>query len=480
VSLVERANNFLVGRVTFPAFNYLLNRKGILRRYRKLLATEHYSEDALKKLQLQKLIAVLQHASRSSPYYQRRFKEIGFAPEDLKSLEDFRRIPPLSRQDVVENRRDIVDVRFHASIDVADQSRHYPGVPLPFAKFRKHKLVRNTTTGSTGTPMVFYEDGSVAVLNWAEELRLKNWFGMPPGAKEARFTMDSADFSVKNKTQKVREHLWNQMLLPGYYLSDDEYEICLQELQRFRPRILWAVTTALKQLAQYIQRANKDISPYHPDLVITRAAPLFEEEKKLLSQFFQCPVTNIYGTREVGHIAMMCPQGSMHINQEDFLVEIEGQGGEESSAPGQILVTMLYESAMPFIRYRIGDLGELGGSDCPCGRSLRVLKNLAGRTGDVYKTEDGRLIEPGTWCGIFMFNRQTAEVQKFQVVYRRDRSILFRIVTGPGYSAETEAELRRLLDKYLHSNIRFEFEYVPDIKPLRSGKYPMIVNEMIS
>jgi phenylacetate-CoA ligase len=481
VKLIERANNFIVARVTFPASNFLLNRRNVLRRYRELRATENYSEEALRETQFKKLVAVLKNASSSSPFYQRRFREIGFEPEDLKSLDDIRRIPPLSRKDVVENRRDIVDLRFRGSIDVADRAVRVPGVPLPFARFRKHKLVRSTTTGSTGTPMVFYEDGSVTALNWAEELRLKNWFGIPPGAREARMTMDSADFTVKNKVHKAREFLWNQITLPGYYLSDHEYGICLAELQRSRPRVLWGVTTALTQLAQYIQRAKKEISSFHPDLVISRAAPLFAEEKKLLSDVFQCPVTNIYGTREVGHIAMTCPHGSMHLNQEDFLVEIEGQSiSAESSAPGQILVTELNASAMPFIRYRIGDLGELGSAACPCGRSLRVLKNLVGRTGDVYKTDDGRLIEPGSWCGIFMFNRQTADVEKFQVVYRRDRSVLIRIVAGPGYSAETEAALRKLLDKNLHTNIRFEFEYVPDIKPLRSGKYAMIVNEMNS
>jgi phenylacetate-coenzyme A ligase PaaK-like adenylate-forming protein len=71
---------------------------------------------------------------------------------------------------------------------------------------------------------------------------------------------------------------------------------------------------------------------------------------------------------------------------------------------------------MPFLRYRIGDLAEFAEDACSCRRSLSVLKSILGRTGDVFKTKDGRLIEPGFWCHAFMVGRQSQDVEKFQVV----------------------------------------------------------------
>src|ERR1700719_2865548 len=108
MSLVEELDQFLVGRIAFPAVNYVLNRNDILGRYRELLVTENYSKEALRELQFQKLVTVLRHAYSQCPFYARRFKEIGLAPEDIKTLEDIRRIPPLDRRDVIDHRLDMV------------------------------------------------------------------------------------------------------------------------------------------------------------------------------------------------------------------------------------------------------------------------------------------------------------------------------------------------------------------------------------
>jgi phenylacetate-CoA ligase len=394
-------------------------------------------------------------------------------------LEDIRRIPPLERQEVIEHRLDMVDVRYRDSVSTADQAAQAPGLPLAFARFRRHRLVRNTSTGSTGTPTVFYEDGGTTALNWAHELRLKQWYGLAPGVREARFSGISTEYAAKSMRRSAREYLWNQMILPGVFLSDREHEFSLRKIRKFKPRVLRGPTPALTGLARYVQRANEVISPCHPDLVISWAAPLYEHEKKLLAEVFGCPVTNLYGSREVGHVAMICPHGSMHVNEENYLLELEGMGvDEEDAGPGKVLITPLIESPMPFLRYRIGDLAEWGGSACPCGRSLTVLKSILGRIGEVYRTKEGRLIEPTFWCLAFMVGRQSQDVEKFQVVYRSNDRIIFRIVPKPTYSAQTEADLRRRMEQNFSTGIRFEFEYVSDIKPQPSGKYLIVVNEI--
>jgi phenylacetate-CoA ligase len=479
MSMVESLNQFLVGRIAFPATNYLMNRKDILGRYQKLLVTERSSQDALKELQLQKLIAVVRHAYSSTLFYAKRFKEIGLVPEDIRTLDDIRWIPSLVRKDVANHRLDLLDARYRDSVSAAEQGTQMAGSPLPFARFRRHRLIRNTSSGSSGTPTVFYEDGSTTALNWVHEMRLKRWYGLTPGVKEARMSMTSAEYAGKSKLPSPREWLWNQATLPGYFLSDREYALSLMKIRKFKPRVLWGPTPALTGLARYVQRTNEDISSCRPRLLISRAAPLYDHEKRLLTEVFGCPVTNIYGTREVGHVAMNCPHGSIHVNQENYIVEIEGAGiGQESAGPGKILVTPLFETPMPFLRYQIGDLAELGGNDCSCGRSLTVIRKIMGRVGEVFKTKEGHLIEPNFWCIAFEEGRPSQDVERYQVVYRRDDSIRIRIVPRRGYSAETEAELRRFLEKNFPSKAHFEFEYVSEIKPQSSGKYAFVVNEI--
>jgi len=476
--LLEKSGNYIVGRITFPLSNYLMNRRNIISRYKRLIKSEWYPEERLREIQFKKMIRMIEYANSRVPYYRKVFKEIGLSPGDIKQLEDIRMLPALSRQDVIDHHREMVDSRCHASIQFADNSERGAGEPVPLARFRKYKLVRNTSSGSTGAPTVFYEDGSITSTNWANELRMKNWYGIEPGAKEMRMVRISTEFMPKSRTLLMRRYLWNQMILPGINLSEDDYRICYEGIREFRPKVFWGFTSALFGLAEYIENNRKDISGLRPRLVITWAAPLYEHEEKKMKSVFGCPVTNIYGAREVGHVAAVCPHGSFHINQESLLVETGDIDGDYGGGDvGEILVTTLENTPMPFIRYRMGDVGRIAASDCSCGRSLQVLKDFLGRTGEIFMTRDGRMISPNFWCRTFMNDRIAKAFKRFQVVYKKDGNIRIKLVKKHNNVHEAESLLKEFMRKNLPSDIRVDFDYVEEIKPLISGKYQMVVNE---
>jgi phenylacetate-CoA ligase len=475
VSAVQHLDDWFVGHVSFPITSYLMNRKDVLVNYRKMIRAEYEPEEAVREMQRGKLLRILRHAYEYCPFHRQRFRAAGLVPEDIRTLEDFRRIPPLSRQEVIEWCNELVDSRYHDSIDVAGRSTRGPGQPIPLGRFRRHKLVRNTSSGSTGAPVIFYEDGSTTAGNWAFELRLRHWYGYEPGVREARMARVSADYVPNGAMNWIRKTLWHQLMLPGVNLADKDYALALQKIREFRPQVLWGFTSALAGLADYIRRSGEDVRSCRPKLAIGWAAPVYEHEANILREVFHCAVTNIYGAREVGHIAGLCPCHTWHINQENVLVECnENDPGAE---PGEILVTPLNISPMPFIRYRLGDLGRPASSDCACGRKLQVLKDFLGRTGEVFVTKDGRMIAPNFWCRFFMVDGQSKFVERFQVIYRRDDLVTIRIVKKDGFSPATEADMTRILKKNFTPDIHFQFEYVPRIDPQISGKYQMVVNE---
>ena len=478
MNFLEHCEDFVVGNITFPLTNYTMNRRGVLRHYHELRKSEHFPQEQLQAIQLKKFRELVSYADKKCPFYTARFKEIGLRPEDVKTLEDIKKIPPLTRKDVMDHCRELLDTRYWPSIPVADQSTRGPGQPASFARFRKHRLVKNTSSGSTGAPVTFYEDGTVTGRNWSLELRLKDWFGHKPGVREARLVRISTDYLPDSSVLLARRRLWHQLILPGVNLTDPDYALSVEKIREFQPKVLWGFTSALTGLADYIRRSNLDMGSWRPQLAISWAAPLYEHEKALLSSVFQCAQTNIYGSREVGHIAFFCPNGSLHINQEDLLVESVRNGTEGAAEhPGEIIVTALDKSPMPFIRYRMGDIGDVGPGNCACGRSLLVIKNFLGRTGEVFFTKDGRMISPNFWMRTFMIGRQSQTIERWQVVYRKDRSIHVRLIPRPDFSPETEADLRRHLDKNLGSATTVTFEYVPKIERHPSGKEMLIINE---
>ncbi len=228
-----------------------------------------------------------------------------------------------------------------------------------------------------------------------------------------------------------------------------------------------------------MRRNGIDPSPWGIRLVTGWAAPVYEHERKILEEVFSCSVSNIYSAREVGHMAGQCNHGSYHINQEHVIVERyeqagNGAGGEE----GELLVTPLDISLMPFIRYRMGDIGRVAASTCSCGRTLPVLQEFLGRTGEIFRTKDGRMISPNFWCRTFMNVRVSNAVKRFQVVYMRDDFMKIKIVKNANYTEATEQVLRDHLVKNFPRDMSFEFSYVPEIPPQVSGKYQMVVNAM--
>jgi phenylacetate-CoA ligase len=478
VSLLERVDDFVVGSIAFPLTNYTMNRRGVLRHYRELKRSEWYPQQRLQAIQLRRFRELIQYARQWCPFYTARFKDAGLRPEDIQTLDDVRKIPLLTRKDVMDHGRDMLDTRDWSSMPVADASTRGPGQPASWARFRKHKLVKNTSSGSTGAPVTFYEDGAVTGRNWSLELRVKAWFGHKPGVREARLVRVSTDYLPQSKALLARQYLWHQLILPGVNLTDREHALSVAKIQAFRPKILWGFTSALTGLADYVRRSNIDVSSWRPALAISWAGPLYDHEKALLSGVFQCAQTNIYGSREVGHVAFLCPAGSLHVNQEDLLVESVRDGTNGAPEPlGELVVTALDAVPMPFIRYRMGDIGEVAPSQCACGRSLVVIKDLLGRTGEVFFTRDGRMLAPNFWMRTFMVGRQSQTIERWQVHYRKDRSIQLRLVPRPTFSPDTEADLRRHLEKNLSTATPVDFEYVAQIDRHPSGKDMLIIND---
>jgi phenylacetate-CoA ligase len=477
-SALDRLFDAMVARVTFPATNFLMNRRGIVGTYAELRKSERESPEQLEQLQLARFQKQVEYAGRHVPWYRRKFAELGLAPRDIRTLDDARRIPPLTREDVIAHYREMVDERLQGGIERAESSRRDAGQPIPFACFRPHRLVRNNSSGSTGAPTVFFEDGSVTALNWALEMRLKSWFGVRPGAREARMVRLSTAYVARSPANVWRRHLWHQLVLPGVNLRDPDYAVCVRELERYRPLVIWGFTGALTGLADYIRRRGAMLS-FRPRMTIGWAAPVYEHEEELLADVFGCPATNIYGSREIGHIALRCPNRQFHVNQEYMLLETADplEAVDYPEGAGELLATTLVPTPMPFIRYRMGDIGRLAPSECACGGTLQVLEELVGRTGEIFTTRDGRMIPPNFWCRLFMGREIPGAVMRFQVMYTKDANIQVRIARGPRFNEETETYLNRAMRDNFAPATGWRIEYVDRIEPAISGKYRMVYRE---
>ena len=206
---------------------------------------------------------------------------------------------------------------------------------------------------------------------------------------------------------------------------------------------------------------------------------LTEECRKIISDSFSCPVFNQYATMEFASIAWECPdEHKLHVNSSSCIVEIVDSNGKPTSGTGEILVTTLYNHAMPLLRFNIGDKGKIG-KECPCGRGLPVLENLNGRTDDFITLPSGRRLSSFS-LNILYLETSINGIWHYQIVQEAPERFVVRIVPAKdGFEDSSKKEIERRIRKAcLGEEIKVEFELVDSIKRDKSGKLRKIISRV--
>lgn len=148
-------------------------------------------------------------------------------------------------------------------------------------------------------------------------------------------------------------------------------------MQRVKPRYLVTYPSLLLKLAEYLLSEGRVFSLDH---VLTIGEPLTADVRDKTQRTFGARVFDRYGAQEIGHLAAECPDcRQYHVSSESVLVEVL-RDDRTPAAPGQVgklVVTSLYNYAMPFIRYELDDFAEVGIPGV-CIRTLPALRRIFG------------------------------------------------------------------------------------------------------
>ncbi len=320
------------------------------------------------------------------------------------------------------------------------------------------------TSGSTGTPLSIFIDRDTEEYRVAKEYFVESVCGRTPFEVFAQFS--SAPDPVHPLLAK--SGLFRRIALSPF-VPDEEN---LSAMRRHDVRMLRGFPSGLRTMA-----ALNIEKPLKLKSIISTGETLDKGNRKLIEESFSCPVLDDYGMMEFRTIAFQCPEErALHVDESSFIVEITGKGGKaKKSGRGEIVITSLHNSPMPFIRYRTGDMG-CWGKECSCGRSTKVIGSLEGRITDVFTLPSGR-IRP---FGVLYAALNQARVRAFQLVQERPDLFVFRYVPlGKGLADED----RRLLEERvrgacLHEEVGVEFEQVESIPRLGRGKQPYVVSKI--
>jgi len=251
----------------------------------------------------------------------------------------------------------------------------------------------------------------------------------------------------------------------------------LDEITTFRPRRIFGYPSSIALLCRQAQREKRNLCRLGMQAVFVTGEFLSDDWRRMISETFNCPVANGYGGRDSGFVAHECPSGGMHIAADRIIVEvIDGDGRPvPPGETGEIVVTHLDTSEMPFIRYSTGDIGALSATRCICGRGLPLLDRVEGRKTDFVITPDGRAMHG---LSLIYILREIVGIERFRIIQKHPSEYELEIVQAPGYDPSCEDRIRATFSRRLRALVSLHIRYVPNIPATASGKYRYVVCEM--
>jgi len=324
--------------------------------------SEILARPVLERLQLGHLQETVRRVARRVPFYRQKFAEAGVKPEDIKSLDDVRRLPFTTG---------------------ADLRAIYPN---GLVAVEAHEAVRlHTSSGTTGKPKaVFF---SRRDIRNSAELMARSLVMTGVTNKDVFQNMMSYGLFTGGLIMHYGAERVGCLVIPAGPGTSERQLMLMQDFG----------TTAVHILPSYALYfagflAQRGVNP-RTDLTLRRAfvgaEPHTEETRRRIEQALGVDVYNSYGLTEMNGpgVAFECEhKAGLHLWEDHFLLEIiDPAAGEPlpEGQPGELVLTTLRREAMPLIRYRTRDITSIIPEPCLCGRTHHRLNRISGRTDDM-------------------------------------------------------------------------------------------------
>lgn len=422
-------------------------------RYEWLLNTEGASPEQIRSYQDEQVARLIEHAYNTVPYYRRVMDERGLKPTDIASVQDLRKLPVVTKEDVLQNKEDFIS-----------------------RAFDRRQLVPRKTSGTTGTALRFFKSKEAVAFQWAVWWRHRTRFGFRPLTWHLNFTGRPA---VPPSQASPPYWRWNlpmrQALISMQQLRADRIAELAKFVDSHRFPYFVGYPSFLHMFANLLEDQGIELKS-HPYYVFLGAENTYDFQRETIERVLKTRVTDQYGFAEGAGNASKCEYDVYHEDWEFGVLECEdptlmGDG----STRGKIVATGFSDYGFPFIRYEVGDTAVWAppGYQCRCGRHSRVILRIEGRTEDYVITPEGmRVMRFG-----YLF-KDTESIKEAQVVQREEGSIVIRLVKRETYSSFVEDHIRNQVRNWISPSLKVYFEYVDEIPRSSSGKFRAVVSEL--
>jgi phenylacetate-CoA ligase len=418
-------------------------------RRKQLEKTQWMDREQLKLLQVKLLGHIVSHSYRTVPFYRDLMAQLGIKPDSIRTIEDIKRFPVLSKKQVREAGEAII-------------SKKYP----------KSVLCAARTGGSTGTPMIIYRNWSAIGNEHAFVRRQWDWAGLTTSDRCAvLMSRVIAEPGRKNGRLYAYDPVMKELILSTYHLSKKTAARYVQAIRRFNVKAIVGYPSAVGFLAKICLDAGIKLNLKAALTTSEAITPLL---KRTIAKAFGCKVFDFYGSAERICYIHTCEKGSYHIVPEyglTELVELPGGGGRRC----KVVATGFWNLAMPLIRYDTGDIVTKSNRPCPCGRQFDVVESIDGREGDVIITPSGSRLGVTLIIQLLYVICGAAHIAESQVIQDATDHLTIEYVPTEKFTIDNLERFRHRISRYLPADLRFDLKRVDSVKRTPNGKLRPLV-----
>ena len=401
-----------------------------------------------------KLSQIVKYSYENVPFYAKNII--------YKDIDNFFQFDIIKKDDILTNRMDFLSM---------EHKKYY----------HEGRIKIKYTSGSTGeATIVFWDEVDDALADLSAWKYRKLWYNISPFNRYLSFF---SNIYFGNQIEEKSENIYlksNHLLCNKKMINEFEIFEFVKAFFDFQPEWILIQPSIFLLCSHLINKETFDKMLHTVKYIeFTGEYISFDYIEHLKKIYPHINFANMYGTTETGVIAITCPYGHMHILQNNIYVEILDKFGVPSNGEvGSVILTSLKNTAMPLIRYQIGDRAKFLDIKCPCGCDLQVIELLAGRECDYIYCDGNKkpvyLLSSAVEKVNYEFNYPIYKVNFIQKKENLIEGNLFLKPEFENWKESISTSLREELSREIGSNI--EITFIFSKIPKNNKKDPFFVN----
>mgnify|MGYP001382447849 CR=1 FL=1 len=430
--------------------------RSILHKWESFITeSQWWDKEQVNNFQWGKVKLLLDYAFENIPYYRELFTDLGGTPHDIKSWDDFMKIPYLTKEIVRERSIDLISM-----------------------KISKSRLKHYTTGGSTGSPLGFFRKQEDEVISRA--FMLSQWSRV--GYKETSRRVILRAEPIRNNKLYEKFRFSNDWLLSSYHISKVYIAKYVEFLNHIKPEFFHVHPSTFYNFTLVLLKSNLRLS-FDPTAILCGSEIIYDYQRELFERTYNSRVYSWLGLAEGTIMAGECEYSrSLHIWPQYSYVELVDENGlsvKEKGRSGSIIGTTLRSLETPFIRYRSGDLAVYESDRCDlCGRQHTLLGSIEGREQAVIINADGSKSAAHSIPHLIVHKSKAFDsIKLIQIVQNTKGKIVLRLDTTSDYNDKDETEIRDIINSSFNLS-SIDFEYTDVFVKSKSGKHIFFIQNI--